>query len=109
MSFHLSFVLAWLRSGARGALSVPIVLFALHLSHGVSNGEGFACSFSGLLQYRSYFFIAPGFGYSAGSKRRKQHARITFFRLAAVAKAVTEIAHEMKLRSRGLDEACCPP
>lgn len=92
MLFYLSLVLACFWYGFRGAVSISIVLFILHLPHAVSLWEGFAISLGQFHQRVRCFLIVSAFGW-AEKERREQKARIKSERLAAAGMAVSQIVN----------------
>jgi hypothetical protein len=97
MLFYLSLVLACFWYGFRGAVSISIVLFILHLPHAVSPWEGFAISVGQFLERGRCFFIVSTFGW-AEKERRGHKARIKYERLAAAGMAVSQIREHARKR-----------
>jgi two-component system sensor histidine kinase HydH len=97
MLFYLPLIMAGFWFGLKGALSVcasVLVLFSPYVVmrwHGLSLQE-----FDTLLEGVLYIAAAFILGFLAERERKERAARIETERLAAIGKAVSEVAHDMK-------------
>jgi signal transduction histidine kinase len=97
MLFYVPLVLGSLWFGMKGAAYVCISVSVLFLPHAVRQWQGFSFEdFYRLLEGGLYIVIAMILGYLVEKERKKHKALSRAESLAAVGRAVSEIAHDMK-------------
>jgi len=97
MLFYLPLVLGSLWFGMRGAVYICVSVSVLFLPHAIRQWQGFSFEdFYRLLEGVLYILIAFTLGSLVERERKKQRALVRVRSLAAVGKAVSEIAHDMK-------------
>jgi signal transduction histidine kinase len=96
MLFYLPLVLGSFWFGLRGAVYVSAAVIIFYLPFGFDRWRGFFHDFNILLEGGLYVFIALILGYLSEMEKREQAARLEAERLAAIGRAVSEIAHDMK-------------
>lgn len=96
MLFYLPLVLGSFWFGLRGAVYVSAAVIIFYLPFGFDRWRGFFHDFNILLEAGLYVFIALVLGYLSEKEKREQVARLEAERLAAIGRAVSEIAHDMK-------------
>lgn len=96
MLFYLPLVLGSFWFGLRGAVYVSAAFIIFYLPFGFDRWRGFFHDFNILLEAGLYVFIALVLGYLSEKEKREQVARLEAERLAAIGRAVSEIAHDMK-------------
>ena len=97
MLFYLPLVLGSLWFGMKGAVYICVSVSVLFLPHAIRQWQGFSFEdFYRLLEGVLYILIALTLGFMVERERKKQRALVRVRSLAAVGKAVSEIAHDMK-------------
>ena len=97
MLFYMPLVLGSLWFGMKGAIYICISVSVLFLPHAIRQWQGFSFEdFYRLLEGVLYILIALTLGFMVERERKKQRALVRVRSLAAVGKAVSEIAHDMK-------------
>jgi len=97
MLFYLPLVLGSLWFGLKGALYVSVSVSILYLPHLMIHWQGLSLeNFHKLLEGALYVFIAVILGLLVEKERKKHRALLRAESLAAVGKAVSEVAHDMK-------------
>ncbi len=97
MLFYLPLVLGSLWFGLKGALYVSTSVSILFLPYAIIHWQGFSLEdFSRLLEGALYIAIGLVLGFLVEKERKKHMALLRAEGLAAVGKAVSEIAHDMK-------------
>jgi two-component system sensor histidine kinase HydH len=97
MLFYVPLALGSTWFGMKGAMYVCASVSVLFLPHAIAQWHGFSYEdFNRLLEGVLYIVIAFILGYLVEKERKEQRALIRIERLAAVGKAVSEIAHDMK-------------
>ena len=97
MLFYLPLILGSLWFGMKGALYICVSVSVLFLPHAIRQWEWFSLDdFHRLSEGVLYIGIALILGFLVERERKKQRALIRVRSLAAVGKAVSEIAHDMK-------------
>jgi len=97
MLFYLPLVLASLWFGLKGALYVSGSVSVLYLPHLIKQWQGLSLeNFHKLTEGALYIVIAVILGLLVEKERKKHRALLRAESLAAVGKAVSEIAHDMK-------------
>lgn len=97
MLFYLPLVLGSLWFGLKGAIYVCASVSMLYLPYAIKQWQGFSLeNFHELLEGVLYIIIAFIVGYLVEKERKKHRALLQAEGLAAVGKAVSEIAHDMK-------------
>jgi two-component system, NtrC family, sensor histidine kinase HydH len=94
--YYLPLVFAAFWFGIKGAAAVSLSAIALYFPFALYNWRGSHHEFDTFLEGGLYVFIALTLGFLAERERREHAARIEAERLAAIGKAVSEIAHDMK-------------
>ena len=95
--FYLPLVLGSLWFGMKGAIYICISVSALFLPHAIIQWERFSLDdFHRLSEGGLYIGIALILGVLVERERKKQRTLVRVRSLAAVGKAVSEIAHDMK-------------
>jgi len=96
MLFYLPLVLGSFWFGLRGTIGVFVAVIVFYLPFGFVRWRVFSQDFNLLLEGVLYIFISLVLGYLSEKEKREQLARIEAERLAAIGRAVSEIAHDMK-------------
>ena len=97
MLFYLPLVLGALWFGLRGALWVSGTVSVLYLPYAISHWDGFSLeTFHRVLEGALYAVIALILGLFVERDRRQHEALLRAESLAAMGKAVSEVAHDMK-------------
>jgi signal transduction histidine kinase len=97
MLSYLPLILGTFWFGMRGAVAVSVAVSVLFLPFVALHWEGFSwLDFERLLEVVLYVVIALILGSLVKKERAEHRARLENTRLAAVGKAVSEIAHDMK-------------
>jgi len=97
MFFYLPLVLGSLWFGLRGAIYVCTSVSMLYLPYAIKQWQGFSLeNFDELLEGVLYIIIAFILGYLVEKERKEHRDLVQAESLAAVGKAVSEIAHDMK-------------
>lgn len=97
MLFYLPLVLGSLWFGLKGALYVSVSVSILFLPYAMIHWQGFSLEdFSRLLEGALYLAIGVILGFLVEKERKRHRALLHAESLAAVGKAVSEIAHDMK-------------
>lgn len=97
MLFYMPLVLGSLWFGMKGATYICITVSALFLPHAIIQWKGFSFEdFYRLLEGVLYIVISLILGFLVEKERKKHRALVRAESLAAVGKAVSEIAHDMK-------------
>jgi len=97
MLFYLPLVLGSLWFGMKGAVYICVSVSVLFLPHGIRQWEWFSLDdFHRLSEGMLFIGIALILGFLVERERKKQRALVRARSLAAVGKAVSEIAHDMK-------------
>jgi two-component system sensor histidine kinase HydH len=97
MLFYLPLIMAGFWFGLKGALSVCGSVLVLFSPYVVMRWQGLSLEeFDTLLE--GFLYIAAAFilGFLAEREKKAREARIAAERLAAIGKAVSEVAHDMK-------------
>jgi two-component system sensor histidine kinase HydH len=97
MLFYLPLVLGSLWFGLKGALFVSVSVSILYFPHLMVQWQGFSLeNFHKLLEGVLYIVIGVIVGSLVEKERKKHRALLRADSLAAVGKAVSEVAHDMK-------------
>ena len=97
MLFYLPLILGSLWFGMKGAVYICVSVSILFLPHAIRQWQEFSYEdFYRLLEGVLYIVIALILGTLVERERKKQRALVQARSLAAVGKAVSEIAHDMK-------------
>lgn len=97
MLFYLPLVLGSLWFGMKGAIYICVSVSVLFLPHAIRQWQWFSLEdFHRLSEGVLYIGIALILGFLVERERKKQRAFVRVRGLAAVGKAVSEIAHDMK-------------
>jgi len=97
MLFYLPLILGSLWFGMKGAIYICVSVSVLFLPHAIRQWEWFSLDdFHRLSEGVLYIGIALILGFLVERERKKQSALVRVRSLAAVGKAVSEIAHDMK-------------
>ncbi|WP_028322380.1 sensor histidine kinase [Desulfatiglans anilini] len=96
MLFYLPLILGSFWFGLRGAVLVSAAATLFYLPYGIYRWRSFSYDFNLLFEGALYVFIALVLGYLAERERKAQAARLEAEKLAAIGRAVAEIAHDMK-------------
>lgn len=97
MLFYLPLVLGSLWFGLKGALYVSGSVSVLYLPHLIKQWQGLSLeNFHKLMEGALYIVIAVILGLLVEKERKKHRALLRAESLAAVGKAVSEVAHDMK-------------
>jgi two-component system sensor histidine kinase HydH len=97
MLFYLPLVLGSFWFGLKGAIYICASVSMLYIPYAIKQWQGFSLeNFHELLEGVLYIIIAFIIGYLVEKERKKHSALVKTERLAAVGKAVSEIAHDMK-------------
>jgi len=97
MLFYLPLVLGSLWFGMKGATYTCVSVSALFLPHAIRQWQGFSFEdFYRLLEGVLYIVIALILGFLVEKEKKKHSDLVRAESLAAVGKAVSEIAHDMK-------------
>lgn len=97
MLFYLPLVLGSLWFGMKGAVYICVSVSVLFLPHAIRQWQWFSLEdFHRLSEGVLYIGIALILGFLVERERKKQRALVRVRSLAAVGKAVSEIAHDMK-------------
>ena len=97
MLFYVPLALGSAWFGMKGAMYVCGSVSVLFLPHAMAQWRGFSFDdFNRLLEGVLYIIIAFILGFLVEKERKKHRALVRAERLAAVGKAVSEIAHDMK-------------
>lgn len=94
--YYLPLVLGAFWYGIKGAVAVSISAIALYLSFTLFHWQGSWHDFDTILEGGLYVFIALTLGFLAERQQREHAAKIEAERFAAIGRAVSEIAHDMK-------------
>lgn len=94
--YYFPLVLASFWFGIKGAVAVSVSAVALYFPFAFHHWSGSFHDFDTFLEGGLYVFIALTLGFLAEREQREHAARIEAERLAAIGKAVSEIAHDMK-------------
>jgi len=96
MLYYLPLVLASFWFGIKGALAVSVTAVALYLPFALRHWRGSFSDFDTFLEGGLYVFVALVLGFLAEREQKEHAARIEAERLAAIGRAVSEVAHDMK-------------
>jgi len=97
MLFYLPLVLGSLWFGMKGAIYVCVSVSLLFLPHAVMKWEGFSITdLHRLSEGALYICIGLTLGYLVEKQRKRQETLVRIRSLAAIGRAVSEIAHDMK-------------
>ncbi|MCJ7683722.1 MAG: ATP-binding protein, partial [Desulfobacteraceae bacterium] len=97
MLFYLPLILGTLWFGMKGAVYICVSVSVLFLPQAIRQWQGFSLDdFHRLSEGVLYIIIALILGFLVERERKKQRALVRVKSLAAVGKAVSEIAHDMK-------------
>ncbi|MCF8145915.1 MAG: hypothetical protein K9N21_18565 [Deltaproteobacteria bacterium] len=96
MLFYMPLVLGSFWFGFKGALYISMAVAVFYLPYAIFRWQGFAQDFDKVLEGSLYIFIALILGFLAERERKEHTKRVESERLAAIGKAVSEIAHDMK-------------
>jgi two-component system sensor histidine kinase HydH len=96
MLFYLPLVLSSFWFGLNGAVSVSIAVCILYVPYVILQWQGTVNDFNRLLESILFVFIALVLGYLAQKERQKQKELIRSENLAAIGRALSEVAHDMK-------------
>ena len=95
--FYLPLILGSFWFGLKGALSISAAVFATYFPFVIIHWQGFSFDdFNTLLEGGLYIIIALVLGFLVEKERRNHKDLVEAERLAAIGKAVSEIAHDMK-------------
>lgn len=94
--YYLPLVLGAFWFGIKGAVVVSISAIALYLPFTLFHWQGSSHDFDTILEGGLYVFIALILGFLAERQQREHAAKIEAERFAAIGRAVSEIAHDMK-------------
>lgn len=94
--FYIPLVLGSFWFGLKGAAGVSIAVILFFVPYATSQWQGMERDFEVMLEGGLYVFIALILGYLAERERKEQLAMRRAEKLAAIGKAVSEIAHDMK-------------
>lgn len=97
MTFYIPLILGGLWFGLKGALIVSAAAFILFTPYMIMHWQGLSIEdFDKVLEGLIYFATTIILGLLVERERKEHKARLTNESLAAVGKAVSEIAHDMK-------------
>ncbi len=97
MLFYLPLVLGGFWFGLKGALTVCVSVVAMYLPYIMMEWNGFSFEdFNKVVEGLLFILVAFMLGFLVERRKREYRARIEAERLAAVGRAVSEIAHDMK-------------
>jgi signal transduction histidine kinase len=97
MLFYLPLIMAGFWFGRKGALTVCLAVSLLFSPYIVMQWHGLTLeNFNALLEGFLYIITAVIIGILAEREKREREARIETERLAAIGKAMSEVAHDMK-------------
>jgi signal transduction histidine kinase len=96
MLFYLPLVLGSFWFGFRGAVGVSIGIIIFYIPYMISKWQGLPADFEKVLEGFLFVFIALILGYLTEKERKEEAARHKAEKLAAIGRAVSEIAHDMK-------------
>jgi two-component system, NtrC family, sensor histidine kinase HydH len=96
MLYYLPLVLACFWFGIKGAVAVSVTAILLYLAFAFKHWDASFYDFDTFLQGSLYVFVALILGFLAERERKEHAARLEADRLAAIGRAVSEIAHDMK-------------
>jgi two-component system sensor histidine kinase HydH len=97
MLFYLPLVLGCFWFGLKGAVYISAGVSASYLPYLIDNWHGLSVEdFEKVLEGVLYFTIAFILGFLVERERKKHRALLQAERLAAVGRAISEVAHEMK-------------
>jgi two-component system, NtrC family, sensor histidine kinase HydH len=94
--YYLPLVLGAFWYGIKGAVAVSVSAIALYLPFTLFHWQGSWHDFDTILEGGLYVFIALTLGFLAERQQREHAAKIEAERFAAIGRAVSEIAHDMK-------------
>jgi len=94
--YYLPLVLGAFWYGIKGAVAVSVSAIALYLPFTLFHWQGSWHDFDTILEGALYVFIALTLGYLVERQQREHAAKIADERFAAIGRAVSEIAHDMK-------------
>ncbi|MFO7462266.1 MAG: ATP-binding protein [Desulfatiglandales bacterium] len=94
--YYLPLVLGAFWYGIKGAVAVSVSAIALYLPFTLFHWQGSWHDFDTILEGGLYVFIALTLGFLAERQQREHAAKIETERFAAIGRAVSEIAHDMK-------------
>ncbi len=94
--YYLPLVLGSFWFGIKGAAIVSLSTIAIYLPFELLRWRGDFHNFDTLLEAGLFVFIALTLGYLSEKEKKEHAARIEAEKLAAIGKAVSEIAHDMK-------------
>lgn len=96
MLYYLPLVLASFWFGMKGAAAVSVTAIALYLPFAVKHWRGTFYDFDTFLEGGLYVFVALILGFLSEKEQKEHAARVEAERLAAIGRAVSEVAHDMK-------------
>jgi two-component system sensor histidine kinase HydH len=96
MLFYLPLVLGSFWFGLRGSIFVSIAVALLYLPYVISRWQGIAYDFNKILEGILFVFIAIVLGYLVEKEKQKHKELIRSKSLAAMGRALSEVAHDMK-------------
>ena len=96
MLFYLPLILGSFWFGLKGAIAVSSAVIIIYIPYAYLQWGKYAQDFHILLEGGLYFCLALILGYLSEKEKREQAARLKAERLAAIGRAVAEIAHDMK-------------
>ncbi|MFC1869249.1 PAS domain-containing sensor histidine kinase [Thermodesulfobacteriota bacterium] len=96
MLFYLPLVLSSFWFGLRGAILVSITVSLLYLPYVIFRWQGIGYDFNKILESILFVFIALILGYLAQKEREKHKELMHSENLAAIGRALSEVAHDMK-------------
>ncbi len=94
--YYLPLVLASFWFGIKGAAVVSLSTIAIYFPFEIQRWRGDFHNFDTLLEAGLFVFVALTLGYLSERERKAHAARVEAEKLAAIGKAVSEIAHDMK-------------
>ena len=94
--FYLPLVLGSFWFGLRGAVCISAAIIIPYLPFGFYKWQNLSQDYTIFLEGGLFVFIALVLGYLSEREKKAQRARIEAERLAAIGKAVSEVAHDMK-------------
>lgn len=96
MLFYLPLVLSSFWFGLNGAVFVSIAVCLLYVPYVILQWQGTINGFNRILESILFVFIAMVLGYLAQKERQKHKELIRSENLAAIGRALSEVAHDMK-------------
>jgi len=96
MLFYLPLVLASFWFGLKGAVFVSVAVCLLYVPYVIVQWQGTVNDFNRILESLLFVFIALVLGYLAQKERQRHQELIRSENLAAMGRALSEVAHDMK-------------